>query len=140
MPTPEKLRKMKIGVKVVDDWIRETVEAIERALNVTGSGPISVRCGPQGTSIGLNLLPFFAVAKASASGIPARSGSTLGKGTITHQDLTFGSAQNLTLSDQPTTDTAYHLDSQPVKPSNLLILVRILKFWVVVWEDCQEEE
>jgi hypothetical protein len=135
MAAASRLPRVKCGIKAFDDWCEQTMAAIECALNVTGSGGINVQRLPSGINLSLNLLPFIAIAQSGGSGIPARSGSTLGKGTVSFQSLTF-SGGNITIAAQPTTDTAYHLGSAAVGASKYLVLVKVIKFWIVVWEDC----
>jgi hypothetical protein len=132
MPAPSRIPRLVIGVEWFDKWVDTVVASIERALNVTSSDGISVRRGPSGTHIALNVLPTLILAKAHL-GIPAMSGTTPGHALVTLYDFQFGGPSVVT---QGITDTAWNYSSAAVDIGKKIKVARIGKFLWVIWEDC----
>jgi hypothetical protein len=71
------------------------------------------------------------LAKAGGSGVPARSGTTPGSGTVT-----MWKCDDTTLEATSVEVTAWNLSESAVADDAYLMLVRIgNKLWVI-WEDC----
>lgn len=125
-----KLRRLVTGRTDIDQWIDETLSAIERSSNVRAAAPMVANLRPDGMFLSFAGV-YLALAKSGGSGIPAMSGSMPGKADVTLQ-LFDGS----TLSSDTRTEKAYNLSQTAVGNNKYLILAKILKWWFVIFEDC----
>jgi hypothetical protein len=69
------------------------------------------------------------------SGIPARSGLTLGTQTVAVKSLDL-SGSNVAISDAGYTLTAYNLAASAVASGSYVLISQVNTFWIVVWEEC----
>lgn len=129
MPIVE-LRRMVTGRPDFDQWVDETLTAIERALNVKAAPPLSLQERPDGISLGFTA-NYFQFAKSGGSGIVAASGSTPGSGSVTLYKF-----DGTSLATQGRTITAYNLSAGAVAANAWLIVCQIGKWWFVIYEDC----
>jgi len=72
---------------------------------------------------------------SAVSGIPARSGLTLGKNSVGVYRLAI-SGTDRTIDNTGITITAYNLASDPVASGAWVLLKRLSNIFVVIWEDC----
>lgn len=125
-----KLRRLVTGRTDIDQWIDETCSAIERSLNLRVAAPLVANLRPDGQYLSFAGV-YLALAKSGGSGIPALSGSTPGKADVTLQ-LFDGSS----VSTDTRTEKAYNLSTTAVGNNKLLVLAKVGKWWIVIWEDC----
>lgn len=134
MPSPATIDRLITGYKPIDAWIDKIVSAIEQALNVTGGDGISVRRGPQGTQLALNLGPMSTLAMVKSGGIPKMSGGIPGKGKITIQSFDGEHAPMGTYDDD-----GYNIGLEDID-EGLVIVTRLGRYWFVVVDPCPSEE
>lgn len=71
----------------------------------------------------------------ATAGVPARSGTTLGKGVVAVQHLAI-SGTNRVITDSGVTMEAYNLATTAVAPGVYVLLLRLGDVAIVVWEEC----
>lgn len=121
-------------MKVFSD---EAVDKIRRVVRqVLGEPQFSYAGGSRPPSFGL----LTYLAKTDGSGITARSGTTLGSGTVTlyqtnssHQLATWNDA-----AGNPITKTAYNMSTTAVAANAYVVVMQELLSGklIAVWEDC----
>jgi hypothetical protein len=76
----------------------------------------------------------------ATTGIPARSGTTLGRATVEKKKLVssgaFPTQRSIASIAANNTITAYNLASSPVASGAYIIVQRIAGAWIVIWEQC----
>jgi hypothetical protein len=72
----------------------------------------------------------------ATDGVPARSGTTLGKSTNVAVKYLVETAGNKVITDSGYTVTAYNLSTTAVGTGNYVLLSRVGDAWIVSWEDC----
>lgn len=130
----KKMPRLSLGDEMIDGWIDGLVSTVERNSNVTATGGIQARVGPNGIALSLVGDGLIKIAKSGGSGIPAMSGTTAGSGTVTLYDL--AGATGTTVATQAVTVTALNLASTAVGNNKMIGLVKYDKFWVVFCEWC----
>jgi hypothetical protein len=70
------------------------------------------------------------------TGVPARSGTTLGRATDLAVKYLAVSGTNRVITDKGQTVTAYNLSTTAVTTGAYVILTRLGDAWIVTWEDC----
>ncbi|WP_422930123.1 hypothetical protein [Singulisphaera sp. PoT] len=126
---------MVTGVSSVDSWIDKVLSAIEQALNVSGSDGISVRRGPQGMQIGLNVGPTSTLATVKSGGIPKLSGGVPGRGNVTIQSFDGVNAPVGIYDDQ-----AFNMGNTDIAAGSLVALSRVGRYWFAFVVPCPPEE
>jgi hypothetical protein len=71
----------------------------------------------------------------ATSGVPARSGTTLGKAAVAVKHLTVSGA-NRVIADSAFTVDAFNLAATAVATGAYVMLLRLGDVHVVVWEEC----
>lgn len=71
----------------------------------------------------------------ATSGIPARSGTTLGKAAVAVRHLTV-SGSNRVIADSSYTVDAFNMAASAVNSGSYVLLKRLYDVFVVVWEEC----
>ncbi len=71
----------------------------------------------------------------ATSGIPARSGTTLGSATVTAKHLTISGSTRV-IADSSNTYTAYNLAATAVNVDSYILTLRLGDVHVVIWEEC----
>jgi hypothetical protein len=71
----------------------------------------------------------------ATTGVPARSGTTLGKATVAVRHLTV-SGSNRVIADSSWTVDAYNVAATAVNSGSYVMLLRLSDVFVVVWEEC----
>jgi hypothetical protein len=128
------LRRFKRGDrKPGPDWFNAVADRLEGPpLEVDGSSGLTL------TQLGRRWVLSLAVpiavrpALSGGSGIPARSGATLGSAEVTLYALSGAGV----LSATTRTVAAHNLAGSAVGASKYLLLLKVLGLWVVVWEEC----
>jgi len=104
---------------------RSDADALSKLIHPTGSRGGH---GPKGAT----KEHYICVA---TSGVPARSGTTLGKATVARYALNPSGA-NVVLSNANQTLEAYNLAATAVATGSYIIIEHINGYWIVVWEEC----
>lgn len=94
--------------------------------------------GGTGTSGGSGALDYDAtklVMAVATSGVPARSGTTLGKASVAIKYLGI-SGSNRVVTDLGQTVDAYNLASVAVAANTYVLLLRLGDVHLVIWEEC----
>lgn len=71
----------------------------------------------------------------AGSGVPARSGTTLGTATVTVKYLQSALGV-VTIQDAGYTIEAYNLSTTSVAPGVYVIIEKLDEEWIVMWEEC----
>jgi hypothetical protein len=71
----------------------------------------------------------------ATTGVPARSGTTLGKATVALKYLAASGADRV-ITDYGQTVTAFNLSTTAVGTGSYILLTRLGDIWIVTWEDC----
>jgi len=71
----------------------------------------------------------------ATSGVPARSGTTLGKANVAVKHLTESSGDRI-VADSAFNVVAFNLASAPVATGAYVMLLRLGDVHLVVWEEC----
>src|SRR5262245_22128771 len=108
------------------------VEARDILDAITAAPGIEIDKGRNGLALRASTqVSYITWAKTGCGGIAARSGATLGSGTVTvHQN------RNGTLTATSMTVTAYNGSHNAVAANAYLQIVWSDGFWSVFWEDC----
>ena len=106
---------------------RSDADALSKLIHPTGS------LGGHGPK-GATKEHYICVA---TSGVPARSGTTLGKATVARYALN-PSGTNVVLGNTTQTLEAYNLAAIAVASGSLIVVELINGYWIVVWEECPE--
>jgi hypothetical protein len=77
------------------------------------------------------------VMAVATSGVPARSGTTMGSATVAVKYLAY-SGSNRIITDAGYTVTALNLAASAVASGAYVLLVRMGDAFIVVWEECVE--
>jgi hypothetical protein len=86
--------------------------------------------------VGLGTYDATSIRMAIAtSGIPARSGTTLGSATVTAKHLTISGSTRV-IADSSNTYTAYNLAATAVNVDSYILTLRLGDVHVVIWEEC----
>lgn len=72
---------------------------------------------------------------SAGSGIPARSGATLGRNTVTIHRLSISGSDRV-IDNTGLSVTAYNLAADAVASGAYILLKRLENIFVVIWEDC----
>ena len=108
------------------------VEAANRLDAITGCAGVEVDKGKTGIAIRFaQQISYVTWAKTGGGGVSARSGATLGSGTVTVYQNLKG-----TLTATSMTVTAYNGSATAVAATTYIQLVYSDGFYSVFWEDC----
>lgn len=127
----KKMPRLVLGDEMIDGWIDGLVSTVERNSNVTATGGIQARVGPNGIALSLVGGGTLALAKSKTGGVPAMSGTTPGKADVTLWDY-----DGDVIATQAVDVEAVNMGSDAVDENKLLILGRMEKYWLVLWEVC----
>lgn len=97
-----------------------------------------IRMIRSGTSGGLGQNTYDATSihlAVATTGVPARSGTTLGSATVALKYLAI-SGSNRIITDMAQTVTAYNLAGTAVATGAYILTLRLGDVHVVVWEEC----
>jgi hypothetical protein len=126
--------RYKSGDKLHAKTVNQLTDEVRKFNRVrTGSGLVA-RMGPGGLAMGVVFPETGKVARAGPSGIPARTGTTLGSGDVTLYDI----GDDGELAEGPE-DTAYNLatgDEGAVAGDAFIQVKRVDGKWLVDWEHC----
>ena len=111
------------------DQLLRTVEQLSRIQGGRGAtwSPAGLFLQQQGTQFKLAL---------ATSGVTARSGSTLGTGTVTDVYVTATSPTAATITSSSTTFTAFNWNSTAVGSSKYCVCALIWDLWFVISAEC----
>jgi len=112
----------------VVNWL---IGQVRKAMRFTVGPGLAIQQGATGWHITMTRQTSTRLAKAGAGGIAARSGTTLGSGTVTFQRI-GGTA----ITDTAETDTAYHYGQVAVGANAYITVRQVDGQWLVTSEDC----